>query len=130
MAALFRSPRRRKMCVMSQPSEPHRPISIARILLLVVPVAIMAVAAYVWSRQLEITAREQSAPNTIARMFTAEATELSGPLKFPDQEKDDVADPPQDEAALISPDTLVFSFVAGGGEGVGARKTQEKFFEP
>jgi phosphonate transport system substrate-binding protein len=110
---------------MSQPSDPHRPISIARILLLVVPVAILGVAAYVWSRQLETTAREQSAPNTISRMFTAEEIVTDGPLDFPDQDKDGVADPPADAAALNSPETIVFSFVASEPESVSEEQCQE-----
>ena len=97
---------------MSQPSDPHRPVSIPRILLLVIPVAIVGFVAYALARQLETTAREQSAPNTIARMFTAEEIVADGPLDFPDQDRDGVADPPDDPAALIAPETIVFSFVA------------------
>lgn len=112
---------------MSQPSDPNRPVSIARILLLVVPIAILGVVAYVWSRQLETVAREQSAPNTIARMFTVEEIVPDGKMSFPDTDKDEIADTPQDEAALLSPEALVFSFVAGAEESVTEEQCKELF---
>jgi phosphonate transport system substrate-binding protein len=112
---------------MSQPGDPNRPISIARILLLVVPVAVLGLAAFVWSRQLETQAIQQSAPDTISRMFTAEELIDDAPLAYADADKDEVADPPQDQAALISPEEIVFSFVAGDTESVTEDQCKELF---
>jgi phosphonate transport system substrate-binding protein len=112
---------------MSQPSEPRPPVSIARILSVVLPAAVVGIAAYVWSSQLETTAREESAPNMIARMFSAEAAPFTGAMSYPDKDGDLVADSPDDPAECIEPQVLVFSFVAGDVESVEEPKWKELF---
>jgi phosphonate transport system substrate-binding protein len=112
---------------MSQPSEPRPSVSVARILSVVLPAAIVGVAAYVWSSQLETTAREESAPNMIARMFTAETAPSMAEMTYPDKDGDLVSDSPDDPAACIDPQILVFSFVAGDEESVEEAKWKELF---
>src|SRR5262245_34707615 len=101
----------------NQPVAPHRPLSIGRILLLVIPAAAIIGYFYWQSSAMEAEARV-SAPNTIARMFPSETVVQEGEMGFADTDRDDVADTPQDQAILISPDELVFSFVAGEVESV------------
>jgi phosphonate transport system substrate-binding protein len=112
---------------MSQPGDSSRPISIARILLLVVPLAFLVFAYYALSKQWVTQEIEKSAPNTIARMFTAEELFDDAPLAYADADKDEVADPPQDQAAFVSPEVIVFSFVAGATESVTEEQCQELF---
>jgi phosphonate transport system substrate-binding protein len=112
---------------MSQPVEPRPPISIARILALVVPVAIIGLLLYWQSSKAAVDAQTASAPNTIARMFTAEEIVPEGDLAYPDADQDGVADMPQDPAAILSPDVLVFSFVAGETESVSEDQCKELF---
>ena len=98
-------------------TEPQSPLSLARILKVVLPVAVLAAAAYWWSSTLEATARKEMASNVVARMFTAENVPVIAEMSFPDADKDMVADPPTDAAQLITPDVLVFSYVASEEEG-------------
>jgi phosphonate transport system substrate-binding protein len=112
---------------MSQPTEPRPPISIARILALVVPVAIIGLLLYWQSSRAAVDAQAASAPNTIARMFTAEEVVPETEMEYADADQDGVADVPQDPAALVSPDVLVFSFVAGETESVSEDQCKELF---
>lgn len=101
---------------MSQPSEPARPFSLARILMLVLPVAIVLIAAFVWSKQLVPTAQKQMSENVFARMLSTNAAAQNAPMSFADKNGDLVADSPEDPAECNSPDVLVFSFVAAENE--------------
>lgn len=98
-------------------TEPQSPLSLARILKVVLPVAVLAAAAYWWSSTLEATARKEMASNVVTRMFTGENAPVIAEMSFPDADKDLVADPPTDAAQLINPDVLVFSYVASEEEG-------------
>ena len=89
---------------------------IGRILAVVLPIAALGFAAYLYAKSLETKARVDAAPAIMARMFTAEPM-LSG-IKFADSNKDMVADAPEDPAKLINPDVLVFSYVAGAEDEV------------
>jgi phosphonate transport system substrate-binding protein len=97
---------------------PGRPTSSpGRILAIVLPVAIVGLAAYWWSSKLEARARNDMASGIIGRMFTAEPLPPANGMAFADADKDLVADPPADASKLVNPDTLVFSYVATEGQG-------------
>ncbi|MEX0641047.1 MAG: phosphate/phosphite/phosphonate ABC transporter substrate-binding protein [Pirellulales bacterium] len=98
-------------------TEPQSPLSFARILKVVLPVAVIGGLAYWWSQTLEATARKEMASNVLSRMFTAENAPLIAEMSFSDADKDMIADPPADAAKLIAPDELVFSYVASESEG-------------
>lgn len=92
--------------------------SIARILAVVVPIALVGLAAYMWSRTLESKARQELESNVIARMFISEPVPTTGAAPISDTNQDLVADPPTDPAKLIKPNELVFSYVATEEAGV------------
>src|SRR6478752_4953744 len=98
--------------------DPTRPTSSpSRILAIVLPVAVVGLAAYWWSSKLEARARNDMSAVVIGRMFTAEPMPTSSTLAFADSDNDMIADPPADPSKLINPDTLVFSYVATEGQG-------------
>jgi phosphonate transport system substrate-binding protein len=113
------------MLVMNQSSEPRPSISLARILMLVLPVAIVGAIAYAVSTRSVTTAREEGAPNIVARMFSTAAAPADDGMSFPDADGDLVADSPDDPAKCIDPQVLVFSFVAGEEESVEEPKWKE-----
>ncbi len=110
---------------MSQPTGPQPPLSVARVLSIVLPAAIVGIAAYGLASRSVTTARQESAPNILSRMFTAESVPAINEMSFPDVDDDLVADPPSDPAECINPKVLVFSFVAGDIESVEEPKWQE-----
>ncbi len=83
-----------------------------RVLAVVLPIAVVGLAAYWWSTKLESQARSDMASSVVGRMFTAEPMPTGGALAFADADNDLVADPPTDPTKLINPDVLVFSYVA------------------
>ncbi len=103
---------------MSQPSEPRPAVSIARILSIVLPAAVVGIAAYALASRSVSTVRDESAPNILSRMFTAETVPAVDAMSYPDKNQDLVADSPDDPAQCIDPQVLVFSFVAGDVESV------------
>ena len=110
---------------MSQPSEPRPAVSIARILSIVLPAAIVGIAAYVFASRSVTTIRDETAPNILSRMFTAETVPAVDAMSYPDKDQDLVADSPDDPAQCIDPPVLVFSFVAGEVESVDEPKWKE-----
>jgi phosphonate transport system substrate-binding protein len=96
---------------------PRPASSPGRVLAIVLPIALVGLAAYWWSKGLESQARGDAAPAIMARMFTAEPMVTGSVLAFADTDNDMVADPPTDPGQLINPDTLVFSYVATEEEG-------------
>jgi phosphonate transport system substrate-binding protein len=119
-------------------------LSFRRVLLVVVPVAILAIAAYLWSRTLESKARESMSENVFARILASQAAagdemsknvvgaiaEKGGAaagtaMKYTDKDGDFVADSPDDPAKCIDPQVLMFSFVAGETESVPEEKWKE-----
>ncbi len=98
----------------SQPSsgESRQAHSAGRVLAIVLPVALVGLGAYWWSKTLESKAHEEFAPNVVGLMFISEAMPTMGKMEFPDEDHDLVADPPKDPAKLINPNELVFSYVA------------------
>jgi phosphonate transport system substrate-binding protein len=101
-----------------QSEPPRRHVSPARVLAIVIPVAIIGIAALVWSRTLEPKAREESAENSFTKILTSNAASGEGAMKFEDKDGDLVADSPDDAAKCIKPDVLVFSDVASGSDSV------------
>jgi phosphonate transport system substrate-binding protein len=99
-------------------SEPHSRLSLRRVLLVVLPVAILGVAAYLWSATLEPAARDEMSDNVFERILSANAATGRASMSYPDKDKDLVADPPDDPQKSIDPQVLVFSFVAGEAESV------------
>ena len=99
-------------------SRPQPALSFSRVLAIVLPVAVLGLAAYWWSSRLESEAREQMSSNVFARMLSTNVAAGSAPMSYPDKDGDFVADPPEDPAKLIAPDVLMFSFVAGESESV------------
>ena len=95
-----------------QSEPPRRHVSPARVLAIVIPVAIIGIAALVWSRTLEPKAREESATNSFTKILTSNAGSGEGAMKFEDKDGDLVADSPDDAAKCIKPEVLVFSDVA------------------
>jgi phosphonate transport system substrate-binding protein len=112
---------------MSEPTQPKPPVSLARIFSIVLPAAIVGIAAYALASRSVTTARDESAPNILSRMFTAESVPAVGKTEYADKNNDLVADPPEDPAQCIDPEVLVFSFVAGDTESVEEEKWQELF---
>lgn len=110
---------------MSQPSEPRPAVSIARILSIVLPAAVVGIAAYALASRSVNAIRDETAPNILSRMFTAETVPAIDTLGYPDQDQDLVADPPADAAQCIDPPVLVFSFVAGEVESIPEPKWKE-----
>jgi phosphonate transport system substrate-binding protein len=90
----------------------------ARVLAIVLPVALVGLAAYWWSSKLEARARSDMASSIIGRMFVSEPMPQSSSMEFADADHDMVADPPTDPAKLVNPDALLFSYVATEGQGV------------
>src|SRR3954447_11146959 len=95
----------------SNSAAPRPAPSAARILAIVLPVALVGLVAYWWSSTLESKARNELAANVVGKMFISEAMPTKTALEFPDEDHDLVADPPKDPAKLIKPDELVFSYV-------------------
>jgi phosphonate transport system substrate-binding protein len=108
-------------------SEARPPLSLGNVLTIVLPVAIIAGAAYWWSTGLESKAREEMSSNVFARMLSANATMSSASMAYPDADNDLVADSPDDPEKCISPDVLMFSFVAGEVESVPAQAWEKLF---
>ena len=50
------------------------PLSLARVLMVVVPIALIGVGAYAWTRRWESQAREQLANNSFNKILTTSAT--------------------------------------------------------
>ncbi len=99
-------------------SQPRPSMSLANVLVIVLPVAIIGLGAYWWSTGLETKAREELASNVFSRILSTNAAVAGGPTAYADKDGDLVADPPEDAAKLIAPDVLMFSFVAGEVESV------------
>ena len=106
-------------------SEAHSALSLRRVLMVVLPVGILGFGAYLWSKTLEPAAKEESAEDVLARMFTSDAALTAPSMSFPDQDGDMVADPPSDAAKLIDPQVLMFSYVASQEE----ERPEEAFTE-
>lgn len=99
-------------------SEPQPTISLGRVMKVVLPVAILGFAAYLWSSTLESAARNELSDNVFGRILSANVTTTGAKMSYPDKDSDLVADSPDDPKECIAPDVLMFSFVAGESESV------------
>lgn len=112
---------------MSQPTAPPQSTSLVRILSIVLPAAIVGIAAYALASRSVTTVRDTAAPNILSRMFVAESAEPTGEMAFADADGDLVADPPADASQTLDPQELVFSFIAAEEESVEEPKWKELF---
>jgi phosphonate transport system substrate-binding protein len=111
---------------MSMPSESHMSLSIARVLKVVLPIAVIAVAVtLILKSWLPSAAQQQVAASVFPRMLGRPAEVIGESIKFVDKDGDMVADPPEDPKDCISPEVLTFSFVAGAEESVSQDKWKE-----
>ena len=99
-------------------SQPRFGLSLANVVTMVLPVAIIGIAAYWWSTGLETKAREEMASDVFARILSSNAAAASTTMSYPDADGDLVADSPDDPEKWIAPEVLLFSFVAGEAESV------------
>lgn len=90
--------------------------SLRRVLLIVLPVGVLALALFLASKRWEPAAREEMTTNVLARMFTSDAALATESISFPDQDGDLVADVPSDASKVIEPEVLMFSYVASQEE--------------
>jgi len=96
-------------------SPPQHSFSVARVLLLAIPLGILCgwlMKSY-WPQRIEAQTRSDSENIVLKQMLNTE----SGPMsklddRFTDADGDLIADPPKDAAQQISPDTLIFSYIA------------------
>lgn len=93
------------------PGNPRPSSSAGNVLKIVLPIAIVLLAAYWWSKGLESQARSDAASTMVSRIFVNEPVAASA-MALPDSDNDMVADPPSDASKMINPETLVFSYVA------------------
>ncbi|MGD9635839.1 MAG: phosphate/phosphite/phosphonate ABC transporter substrate-binding protein [Pirellulales bacterium] len=110
---------------MSQLNPPQPSVSVTRILSIVIPAAVVGVAAYALASRSVTVARDDNAPNILSRMFTAESVPAVNQMALPDKDGDLLADAPEDPAKCIAPDSLVLSFIAGEEEGIEESKWKE-----
>jgi phosphonate transport system substrate-binding protein len=106
-------------------SEARPALSLARVLAVVLPIALIGGGLYWWSTGLESRAREEMSSNVFGRILSSSAMAGSRAMDYPDQDGDLLADSPSDPAKCIAPEVLMFSFVAGEVESVPAESWQQ-----
>lgn len=97
-------------------AEPGPAVSLRRVLMVVLPVAIVCFALFLWSKTLVPAAQEESSSDVLARMFISDAALSAPSMGFADFDGDLVADSPSDPEQMIDPDVLTFSYVASQEE--------------
>ena len=97
-------------------ASPRPAPSARRVLLIVLPIAAVLLALYLFYLAGESRARSDSQSTIMGKIFASEPID-AGSMAFADADNDMVADPPTDAAKLINPDTLVFSYVASEERG-------------
>jgi phosphonate transport system substrate-binding protein len=93
-------------------------LSLRRVLLVILPVVIVGLGAYLWSQTLPQAAQDELSNNVFAKMLSANTSASGAKMSFADADNDLVADSPEDPAKCIDPEVLVFSFVAAETESV------------
>jgi phosphonate transport system substrate-binding protein len=86
--------------------------SIGRVLLLVVPLALVAWAAKMYSGNLESDAQLNLERTMATRLLGDVAAAATLDKKYADADGDLIADPPQDAAKLVDPEEIHLSYVA------------------
>ncbi|TFH26565.1 MAG: phosphate/phosphite/phosphonate ABC transporter substrate-binding protein [Myxococcales bacterium] len=100
-------------------NETHQPLSLARVMKVVLPLIIVAVAAYFWwSAKVHSAVREEGASSVLPRMLGKQTAAEDVSMDYADADGDLVADSPTDPAQCIAPEALVFSYVAEEEESV------------
>jgi phosphonate transport system substrate-binding protein len=89
--------------------------SIGRVLLVVVPLALVGWAAKMYSGNLESDAQTQLERTMVSRLLGDQGAAATLNKKFNDADGDLVADSPSDPAKCIDPKEINFSYVASGG---------------
>lgn len=100
---------------MSDAPQSSSSFSIGRVMLVVIPLALIGWAATMYSRSLQ-SAAQASLERTMATRLLGDsgATDLSSKLK--DADGDLLADPPAEAGQLLDPQEINFSYVASSGE--------------
>src|SRR5688500_3705430 len=96
---------------MSEPSNAGS-FSIGRVLLVVVPLALVGWAAKMYSGNLETDAKANLERTMVSRLLGDQAAADKLDKKYADADGDLVADPPADAAKAIDPKEINFSYVA------------------
>jgi phosphonate transport system substrate-binding protein len=86
--------------------------SFGRVLLLVVPLALIGWAARMYSGNLENSAQAHLERTMASRLLADVASSEKLNAKYVDADGDLVADPPKDEKELLDPEVINFSYVA------------------
>lgn len=99
------------------PTPGHPKFRLRRVLTVLLPLVLLIVAAILyWNRTIEAEAREQSEKVTLKKLGLAHVEKLE-PKQLAkglaDADGNLVADPPQDPAQFVDPETLVFSYIGG-----------------
>src|SRR3954469_15030826 len=79
-------------------------VSFARVLTIIIPVALIAAGAYVWSRNLEPSARNELANASFTRILSSNSITPAEAVKFEDKDGDLIADSPDDPKQCVKPD--------------------------
>jgi phosphonate transport system substrate-binding protein len=112
---------------MSEEKVAQPSVSFARVLTIVIPVALIAAGAYVWSRNLEPSARKELADASFTRILSSNSITPAAAGKSEDKDGDLIADSPEDPKQCINPDVIQFSFVASETESVPEDSWKELF---
>ncbi len=86
--------------------------SFGRVLMLVVPLALIGWAAKMYSGNLENSAQAKLERTMASRLLADVTSSDNLSQKFTDADGDLLADPPKDEKDLLDPETINFSYVA------------------
>src|SRR4051794_15835721 len=97
---------------MNDHPEQQASVSVGRVLMVVIPIALIAAGAYVWSRTLEPNERSKAASTSFSRILSSNAIYPASAMKFEDKDGDLIADSPDDPKQCVKPDVIQFSFVA------------------
>jgi phosphonate transport system substrate-binding protein len=99
-------------------NEPQPHLSLRRVLLVILPVVILGLGAYLWSQTLPQAAQDKMSNNVFAKILSANTAVSGAKMSYADADNDLIADSPKDPAKIIDPEVLVFSFVAAETESV------------
>lgn len=99
-------------------AEPQSALSMSRVLKIVLPLVVVAIAAYLWSRTWEPAARSEMSDNVFTKILSANAVPAGMAMAHPDKDGDLVSDSPDDPQQCIKPEVLMFSYVAEETESV------------
>ncbi|MEM6799334.1 MAG: phosphate/phosphite/phosphonate ABC transporter substrate-binding protein [Planctomycetota bacterium] len=87
--------------------------SLLRTILVAVPVAaLVAGGMTMWNKSVEDTANMEMQRNVLSKMLAEVKTPVESDFKLIDNNGDLLADTPEDEAGILKPESLVFSYIA------------------